>query len=51
MLNKKMGNIREMNFDKLWLSRKAQEIRGFIKEKNVHAGHLVKPILLLREKI
>jgi len=33
MLNKKFGNIREINFDKLWLSEKAQNIRKFIKEK------------------
>jgi len=33
MLDKKFGNIREMNFDKLWLSEKAKRIRKFIEEK------------------
>jgi len=33
MLNKKMGNIHEMNFDKIWLSEEAKKIREFIKEK------------------
>ena len=33
MLNKKMGNIREMNFDKLWLSEKSRKIREFINDK------------------
>lgn len=33
MLNQKLGNIREMHFDELWLSEKAQNIREFIIEK------------------
>jgi len=33
MLNKKIGNIRELDFDELWLSTEAQEIREFIKDK------------------
>jgi len=33
ILNKKFGNIREMDFDKIWLSEEAKKIREFIKDK------------------
>lgn len=33
MLNEKVGNIREMDFDELWLSKKARDVRKFIKDK------------------
>ncbi|MCD6429444.1 radical SAM protein [bacterium] len=33
MLNKKIGNIRDSNFDELWLSEQAQKVRKFIKSK------------------
>lgn len=45
LLNKKIGNLREFNYDfkKLWFSKKAREIREYIKKSKCFCSHECNP--------
>lgn len=53
MLDKKIGNIHETDFDEIWMSKKAKEIREFITEKRCRcwAGCEINPSLARNKKM